>query len=93
MATTRRARCHGGEILPHLLFRGEQSERPSLAGEHEAEVFPWMEIRKANLCSADLRGARIDKVDFYLVDLRGACSTRSRSRISAAAGAILEARA
>jgi uncharacterized protein YjbI with pentapeptide repeats len=30
------------------------------------------EIRKASLCGADLRGARIDGVDFYLVDLRGA---------------------
>jgi len=30
------------------------------------------EIRKANLCGADLRGALIDHVDFYLVDLRGA---------------------
>jgi uncharacterized protein YjbI with pentapeptide repeats len=30
------------------------------------------EIRKANLCGADLRGARIDGLDFYLVDLRGA---------------------
>lgn len=30
------------------------------------------EVRKANLCGADLRGARIDDVDFYLVDLRGA---------------------
>ena len=30
------------------------------------------EIRKANLCGADLRGAEIDGVDFYLVDLRGA---------------------
>lgn len=30
------------------------------------------EIRKANLCGADLRGARVDGVDFYLVDLRGA---------------------
>ncbi len=30
------------------------------------------EIRKANLCGADLRGALIDGVDFYLVDLRGA---------------------
>lgn len=29
-------------------------------------------IRKANLCGADLRGARIEDVDFYLVDLRGA---------------------
>jgi uncharacterized protein YjbI with pentapeptide repeats len=30
------------------------------------------EIRKANLCGADLRYALIDGVDFYLVDLRGA---------------------
>lgn len=30
------------------------------------------EIRKANLCGADLRGAKLDNVDFYLVDLRGA---------------------
>jgi uncharacterized protein YjbI with pentapeptide repeats len=30
------------------------------------------EIRKANLCGADLRGARIDDLDFYLVDLRDA---------------------
>jgi len=30
------------------------------------------EIRKANLTWADLRGARLDGVDFYLVDLRGA---------------------
>jgi uncharacterized protein YjbI with pentapeptide repeats len=30
------------------------------------------EIRKANLCGADLRGALIADVDFYLVDLRGA---------------------
>ncbi|MHB8955811.1 MAG: pentapeptide repeat-containing protein [Pirellulaceae bacterium] len=29
-------------------------------------------IRKANLCGADLRGASIADVDFYLVDLRGA---------------------
>jgi uncharacterized protein YjbI with pentapeptide repeats len=30
------------------------------------------EIRKANLCGADLRGSKISGVDFYLVDLRGA---------------------
>jgi uncharacterized protein YjbI with pentapeptide repeats len=29
-------------------------------------------IRKANLCGADLRGARVEDTDFYLVDLRGA---------------------
>jgi uncharacterized protein YjbI with pentapeptide repeats len=30
------------------------------------------EIRKADLCGADLRGANVEGVDFYLVDLRGA---------------------
>ena len=30
------------------------------------------EIRKANLCGADLRGAYVAHADFYLVDLRGA---------------------
>jgi hypothetical protein len=30
------------------------------------------DIRKANLCGADLRGAKIDGLDFYLVDLRDA---------------------
>ncbi len=30
------------------------------------------EIRKANLCGADLRGANLSGVDFYLVDLRDA---------------------
>ncbi len=33
---------------------------------------PVEEIRKANLAGADLRGAKIDNTDFYLVDLRGA---------------------
>lgn len=30
------------------------------------------DVRKANLCGADLRGAKVEGVDFYLVDLRGA---------------------
>lgn len=41
--------------------------------EFEEQVYKAPEeIRKANLCGADLRGAKIDDVDFYLVDLRGA---------------------
>ncbi len=39
---------------------------------HDRDIKPAEEIRKANLCGADLRGARIDEVDFYLVDLRDA---------------------
>lgn len=30
------------------------------------------DIRKANLCGADLRGTRVNGVDLYLVDLQGA---------------------
>ena len=51
------------------------------------------EIRKANLCGADLRGARIDNVDFYLVDLRGALLDPEQVVHIRRCGAILEARA
>jgi uncharacterized protein YjbI with pentapeptide repeats len=47
------------------------------------------EIRKANLCGADLRGARIDAVDFYLVDLRGAHLDPSQLEWLRRCGAIL----
>ena len=50
------------------------------------------EIRKANLYGADLRGANIDKVDFYLVDLRGARYTRDQEEQLRSSGAILESR-
>ncbi|HUE15155.1 MAG TPA: pentapeptide repeat-containing protein [Planctomycetaceae bacterium] len=48
------------------------------------------EIRKANLCRADLRGAIIDGVDFYLVDLRGARYDIDQKRHFRRCGAILE---
>ena len=47
------------------------------------------DIRKANLCGADLRGARIKGVDFYLVDLRGARYTRRQACYLRKCGAIL----
>jgi uncharacterized protein YjbI with pentapeptide repeats len=50
------------------------------------------EIRKANLCGADLRGALIDGVDFYLVDLRGAKYTPDQAEHLARCGAILRSR-
>jgi uncharacterized protein YjbI with pentapeptide repeats len=50
------------------------------------------EICKANLCGADLRGARIDGVDFYLVDLRGARYDPDQERHFRRCGAILEDR-
>jgi uncharacterized protein YjbI with pentapeptide repeats len=50
------------------------------------------EIRKANLCGADLRGARLEGVDFYLVDLRGAIYDEEQERLLRHCGAILVAR-
>jgi uncharacterized protein YjbI with pentapeptide repeats len=51
------------------------------------------EIRKANLRGTDLRGAIVDKVDFYLVDLRGARLDPEQVPHIRRSGAILEARA
>ncbi len=50
------------------------------------------EIRKANLCGADLRGAIIDGVDFYLVDLRRAKYDEKQAAHFRRCGAILVAR-
>ena len=50
------------------------------------------EIRKANLCHADLRGARIDDVDFYLVDVRHALLDPEQRTHLRRCGAILEDR-
>lgn len=51
------------------------------------------EIRKANLCGADLRGANITDVDFYLVDLRDAKYDPEQREHLQQCGAILKARA
>jgi uncharacterized protein YjbI with pentapeptide repeats len=51
------------------------------------------EIRKANLCGADLRGANITEVDFYLVDLRDAKYDPEQRAHLQQCGAILKARA
>jgi uncharacterized protein YjbI with pentapeptide repeats len=50
------------------------------------------EIRKANLRGADLRGAKLDKTDFYLVDLRGALYDAAQAEHLRRCGAILESR-
>ncbi len=47
------------------------------------------EIRKANLCRADLTGARLENTDFYLVDLRGAKYTADQFEHFRRCGAIL----
>jgi hypothetical protein len=50
------------------------------------------EIRRANLCGADLRGADVRDVDFYLVDLRGARYDRHQAEHFRRCDAILEER-
>jgi uncharacterized protein YjbI with pentapeptide repeats len=50
------------------------------------------QIRKANLCGADLRGAILKDVDFYLVDLRGALFDPEQEPHLRRCRAILEAR-
>lgn len=48
------------------------------------------EIRRANLCGADLRGAKTKGVDFYLVDLRGARYSEKQEKHFRRCGAILD---
>src|SRR5262249_28200888 len=57
---------------------------------NDQDFKPPEEIRKANLCGADLRGAKIRKVDFYLVDLRGARYSRQQEKHFRRCGAILD---
>lgn len=47
------------------------------------------EIRKADLRGANLLGARVDRADFYLVDLRGATYSRDQAEHFRRCGAIL----
>lgn len=48
------------------------------------------EVRKANLRSADLRGASVMNADFYLVDLRGAIYDEDQREHFERCGAILD---
>lgn len=68
----------------------EGSKTGFYTDEFEEQYYrPPAEIRKANLCNADLRGAKVDGVDFYLVDLRGARYTAHQARHFRRCGAIL----
>lgn len=59
--------------------------------EYDEQHFQSPEqIRKASLFGADLRNAKIDGVDFYLVDLREAKYDRSQERHLRSTGAILD---
>jgi uncharacterized protein YjbI with pentapeptide repeats len=48
------------------------------------------EIRKANLCGVDVRGAKVEGVDFYLVDLRRAKYDTAQAEWFRRCGAILK---
>jgi uncharacterized protein YjbI with pentapeptide repeats len=60
--------------------------------QYEQDFKAPEEIRKANLCNANLHGARIDGVDFYLVDLCGAEYSPEQEEHFRKCGAILESR-
>jgi uncharacterized protein YjbI with pentapeptide repeats len=61
--------------------------------DYEEQTFKSPEeIRKANLCGTDLRGAKIEGVDFYLVDLRGATLDADQEEHVRGCGAILGTR-
>jgi uncharacterized protein YjbI with pentapeptide repeats len=58
----------------------------------EHDHLPPEQIRKANLCGADLRGAKVFDTDFYLVDLRGAKYTAEQEEHFARCRAILHSK-
>jgi len=95
-ADLRGATFHMGSSRSGLLFTPIASEGTRTGfytDDYEEQHFKSPEeIRKANLCGADLRGARIDDVDFYLVDLRGAIFDPEQGRHFRRCGAILEDR-
>ena len=57
---------------------------------NDQDFKPPEEIRKANLCGADLRGAMVTGTDFYLVDLRGAKLSPGHVEHFKRTGAILQ---
>lgn len=91
-----RVTFHLGSSRNGLVFSpyaGEGSKTGFYTDDYEEQSYkPPEEIRKANLCGADLRGARLDGVDFYLVDLRGAQYDPELEAHLRRCGAILEAR-
>ncbi len=95
-ADLRGATFHMGSSRSGLVgspIASEGSRTGFYTDEYQEQEFKSPEeIRKANLCGADLRGARIDDVDFYLVDLRGAQYTADQEVHFRASGAILETR-
>ena len=85
---------HMGSSRSGLLFSPIASEG-TRTGFYTEEINDWThkppeETRKANLCGADLRGAKVMDTDFYLVDLRGAKYSDQQATWFRKCGAILE---
>ena len=74
-----------GSVIPC-----EGSKMGFYTDDFEEQNFkPPKEIRKACLCGANLMGAKVDKADFYLVDLRGAVYSHRQREHFARCKAIL----
>ncbi len=83
------ASFHRGSSRSGLLFKGPSEGTRTGYYTNEAPE----DVRVANLCRTDLRGARIENVDFHLVDLRGAKYSPEQEAHFRKCGAILETRA
>jgi len=96
-ADLRGATFHLGSSRSGLVgspIAGEGSRTGFYTDDFDQQIYhPPEEIRKANLRGADLRGARIENTDFYLVDLRGARYTEEQFTHFRRCGAILFDRA
>ena len=93
-ADLRGATFHLGSSRSGLLFTPIASEG-SRTGFYTDESLEQHfqapeEIRKANLRGSDLRGAKVEGVDFYLVDLRGAFLDPEQLAQAQRTGAILD---
>ncbi len=90
-ATFQAGTCRSGLVGSPIACEG--SRTGFYTDDYEDRSFkPPEEIRKANLCGADLRGANLTDVDFYLVDLRGALYNPKWELHFRNCGAILGAR-
>jgi uncharacterized protein YjbI with pentapeptide repeats/energy-coupling factor transporter ATP-binding protein EcfA2 len=90
------ASFHAGSSRSGLVFSPiacEGSRTGFYTDDSDEQYFKCPEeVRKANLCGADLRGAVLTHVDFYLVDLRGALFDPGQEQHFRRCRAILEAR-
>jgi uncharacterized protein YjbI with pentapeptide repeats/energy-coupling factor transporter ATP-binding protein EcfA2 len=84
---------HMGSTRSGMLFTNVASEGTRTGfytDDYDDRAYrPPEEIRKANLCGCDLRGAKVEYVDFYLVDLRDARYDRTQEDHFRRCGALL----